>query len=1050
TTGAAAGEWLGHLAGLLGATVPFTGTGTLADPWRITLLDLAGLGQLYGTLARAADGFVRFGFGVDVSTDLGPNQPTVSADARCTIADVALAGAGHARVLPDARALIRLSGSSNTALVDNAQVRVGTVEAGIGWDGSTLKPVLQLLDNALAGTPYPVLDLTNVDSVEAAAVNTVVTAINNALGTDVGRRLAAIAGLVPPEDPANPGNPVAAWPHHLDLAKLVVDPARAIEAYHRSVLGDADRWNLILREIAQVIGLDEVVAGSGTPAQPWTVAIAAADGATLQFAAWHQPDPAAPTTEQLRVGLRLAASPAGSTLALTSEVLTFDLPATGAATVSFIGAQQLSLILSPALHASAGPIGITLDELTLAAGWQPGQPFDWDIHAQGLTLIADGETITLNDVRLPPAAPFDLTDLPATAAALGLSVTDLENVLRLLVSMLARLAGPEADLATALLGLHHQLPGLDAEFPSLVDPARPGLLLQDPLGAVRGWLGRLVTHVGADGELSAELLLQYLAALGSDAFDELLGGLSTELPSFLIGGGTFADPWRVPWPGGAKDAEGDDIGPDLELWLEPAGPPTDWITGLRQRVDAATDLADLAQVFIQLGWFDPAVRSLVKGLTVRDVAAQLRSLQVQLNAGDGVVPRDAQSPDIFGWVQGAEVDAAHSELPRHPDAIAAILNQIETLRGAGPRTVLLVGPAFGDSSIWADLLAAPALQGPTDPQAHFNLRTAGIDPRTIALDDVTAVADYYTADLADDRRGDVTYLADQLGHIADRLAVLHPGPVIVVAHSYAGLAARRYAAGNPARIQGVITVGTPHLGTPLAFLDDPDLGDAIRLTATVRPGLPASPLRDALDHLQHGLEGYLPPTAPGALATPDPYPASSFTLAAPYDLGDVPVMTIAGVCSDDVFAFLQAGLSAYLQQLSGDARPTPTHLSYAMAMPLSIGNPPPGSPRAEARARFGLGQIPLGDAPPAAPRPAQLLRVELELFTEGGWIVGGPGPSAVDGRLRRALIGLTASASATGVQAALDAVLDQAAWRGVTVPTADLADPRTAALIGAA
>ncbi|HWD79586.1 MAG TPA: hypothetical protein VG497_11905, partial [Kribbella sp.] len=212
TTGAAAGEWLEHLAGLLGVTVPFTGTGTLTDPWRITLLDLAGLGQLYGTLARAADGFVRFGFGVDVSTDLGPNQPTVSADARCAIADVALAGAGRARVLPDARALIRLSGSSNTALVDNAQVRVGTVEAGIGWDGSTLKPVLQLLDNALAGTPYPVLDLTNVDSVEAAAVDTVVTAINTALGTDVGRRLAAIAGLVPPEDPANPGNPVAAWP----------------------------------------------------------------------------------------------------------------------------------------------------------------------------------------------------------------------------------------------------------------------------------------------------------------------------------------------------------------------------------------------------------------------------------------------------------------------------------------------------------------------------------------------------------------------------------------------------------------------------------------------------------------------------------------------------------------------------------------------------------------------------------------------------------------------------------------------------------------------
>lgn len=1055
---AAAGEWLEHLAGLLGTTIAFTGTGTLADPWRVILLELPGLGELYGTLAQAgdpaADGFARFGLGVEVSTDLGANQPMVSADARCTIADVPLAGTGHARVLPDARALLRLTGSSDQPLVDNAQVRVGTVEAGIGWDGSTLKPVLQLLDNELAGTPYPVLDLTNVDSVEAAAANAVVAAINAALGTDVGRRLAAIAGLVPPEDPANPGNPVAVWPHQLELATLVVDPVRAIESYHRSVLGDADRWNLILREIAQVIGLPEAVAGAGTAAQPWTVTIAVADGATLQLAAWHQAHPDTPTTEQLRIGLRLAATPAGSTLALTSEVLAFDLPATGAAAVSFIGAQRLSLVLSPALDASAGPIAIKLDDLTLAAGWQPGQPFGWDIHAHGLRLTADGETLTLDDVRLPPAGPFDLTNLPATAAALGLSVTDLENVLRLLLSMLARLAGPEADLATALLGLHHRLPGLDAEAPSLVDPALPGLLLQDPLGAVRNWLGRLLTHVGADGELSAALLLQYLASLGTGAFDELLGGVSTQLdpqlPSFLIGGGTFADPWRVPWPGGTKDADGDDIGPDLELWLEPAGPPVDWLTGMRTRVDAATDLAGLADVFIQLGWFDPAIRSLVKGLTVQDVAAQLRSLQVQLNAGDGVVPRDAQSPDIFGWVQGAEVDAAHPELPRHPDAIAAILNQIEALHGAGPRTVLLIGPAFGDAGVWADLLAAPATQGPTDPNAHFDLRTAGIDPRTIALDSVTAVADYYTANLADDRRGDVTYLADQISHISDRLAVLHPGPVIVVAHSYAGLAARRFAVDHPTRVQGVITVGTPHLGTPLAFLDDPDLGDAIRLAASVRAGLQASPLRDALDHLQHGLEGYAPPAAPGALATPDPYPGSSFTLAAPYDLGDVPVMTIAGVCSDDVFAFLQTGLSAYLQQLSGQARPVPSHLAYGMAMPMSIGNPPSGSPQAEARARFGLGQIPLGDAPPAAPRPAQLLRVELDLFRTGGWIVGQPGPSAVDGRLRRVLIGLTASASATGMRATLDATLDQAAWRGVTVPTVDLTDPRAASLVGAA
>ena len=56
-----------------------------------------------------------------------------------------------------------------------------------------------LLDDSLDGTPYERLDLTNIDSVAAVATNLVVDAISQALGDDVGLRIAAVAGIIAPE-----------------------------------------------------------------------------------------------------------------------------------------------------------------------------------------------------------------------------------------------------------------------------------------------------------------------------------------------------------------------------------------------------------------------------------------------------------------------------------------------------------------------------------------------------------------------------------------------------------------------------------------------------------------------------------------------------------------------------------------------------------------------------------------------------------------------------------------------------------------------------------
>lgn len=1044
---ASAGPWLSHLVGLLGQTGPVTGTGTADDPWLATLATIGGIARLTATLAQVP-GHLRVGVAVTLDASLGAGEPHLGIQAQVAVADIPLGGTAHAVPLPDAAILVRVTGDGGPLVSDAPTVVVGTAQCGLSWDGTRVSAVVELLDNTFAGTPYPRLDLTNAESVEAAAVNIVVNEILTALGGGVGRRIAAIVGLVAPEDPANPGNPVAPWPHQLDLATLVVHPTRAIAAYHLAVLGDADSWSLVFGEIAQLVGITAAVAGAGSAAQPWTVPIASAAGAELQVAAWHQPAPSDASITQLRLALRLAATPGGATLDAVSEVLGFDLSAGGATGVTLIGRQELVLSMSPVIDATLGPIRLRLDTLALTAGWQPSAAFAFEVHAHNLALTLGGQTITVADLHFPPPGGFDLTDLAATAAGLGLTITQLEQLFAALLSMLASIAGGEAQVAVAMLGLPTGLPGLTETFPSLVDPADPGRLLSDPFGAVLAWLKRLVADVGASGESSLLALLGWLSALAADALDDALAAAADITTSaspldLLAGAGTFEQPWRLQWPGAVA------AGPDLELWLDPAGPPASWLHGLSTRAGNAVEYADLADVLLDLAAHDDGVGSLVVGLSRRQLTERLRGLDAYLASSDGVVPRDSQSPDIFGWVTAASVDAAHQTAPAAPDAITAVLQGIETLRGTGERVVLLVGPAFADHTVWDGLLTSPQRQGTTDPGANFDLRTPGIDPTTISLDSVTAVADYYTADLADSGSSDATFLAAQIAHVADRLAGLHAGPITLVAHSYAGLAARAFAAAHPDRVQGVITVATPHLGTPLSFRDDAELGDALRIAAALLPTMAASSTRDAVEHLLAALEGYHPAATAGALDVPAPYPAASFSLAAPFDLGAVPVITVSAVLAGDPFAWLQAALVAHIDDLATHDTPTPTHLAYGMAMDLPVGTGTANAPDAAGRVRHALGRITLdGSATPV--RPAQLIRVELDLFQSNGWVLGGPADTGGDGRVRRVQLAVTAQHGDAGTQAVVDAALLQAAWHGTTSTTLDLTDPRSASLLGAA
>jgi hypothetical protein len=232
-----------------------------------------------------------------------------------------------------------------------------------------LQPALELIDVTFDGTHHDRLDLSNADSVRAAAASAVQTAIASALGTGTGLHLSALAGLTPPA-----GDPTS--PHLADLPALAANPARAIAALHRSVLLDGQRWMFMLSEIAGLIGLPGKISGTGVPSDPWRVAIGPAGPMALEIAAWNaQTSGVATDPQKLRLGLLASSASAPITFSWLAEVLAFDLPQAAAGTVSLIAGQHVSLLIEP-LGTSTATAGFTLQASSFQAGmaWSPGSP----------------------------------------------------------------------------------------------------------------------------------------------------------------------------------------------------------------------------------------------------------------------------------------------------------------------------------------------------------------------------------------------------------------------------------------------------------------------------------------------------------------------------------------------------------------------------------------------------------------------------------------------------------------------------------------------------
>src|SRR6185436_19517243 len=283
----------------------------------------------------------------------------------------------------------------------------------------------------------------------------------------------------------------------------------AFAAYHRAVLVHPNfGWDFLFREIVALLpGISATVEGAGTADNPWRISLGAPLGAlNLELVAWNaQTSGNAADDQQLRLGLRLVAASSPFTFSWLAELLAFDLPQAGSGRVALVGAQHAAVRVAPAFSGPllGGLAGTNLSARVGSAGirvdWTPGTDVTWRASLDNIRLQAGADIVDVPAIVFPPPAGFDLANPAAAAAVFGLTPTTLERLLLLLAAQATNGLGPQAVRLTSMLGMHRQQVGVPADWPTWSDPAAPGRLLTDPLGAFRSWLSRLATSASADG-----------------------------------------------------------------------------------------------------------------------------------------------------------------------------------------------------------------------------------------------------------------------------------------------------------------------------------------------------------------------------------------------------------------------------------------------------------------------------------------------------------------------------------------------------------------------
>jgi large repetitive protein len=995
-------EWVGHLGALLGGSNSIEGTGTSVDPWRVTVLQIDTNSPLELTVARVTavhSNTPSLEIGLQARyLPAGPN-PAVRIDVQAVFVSVPLQGLDAVSVIPRASIAMAAPGDATQSLISSSDISVGTLRAGAQWDGSKIAPLLELdgVTFTFQGVTkrYDQLDLSHADAVVAAASDLVLAAIQAVIGTtDAGAHLAALIGIAKPA-----GDP--AWTHLADVATLVSNPTKAIAAVHRaSLLDPTHSWKFLFAEIAESFGISDPVAGTGTADDPWRVPLDS-DSIAVELAAWNaRQSTNTADPEQLRIGVRLSVANDPWNLSWLAELLAFDLPASGSAAIALLGAQHARLQLAPIpMPPETAGVAISADSLALQLEWSPGNALQIQAVLANLTVVADSSTIHVPALAFPPPAAFDFSNPQPT---LGISATDLQTLFRALLSRGAlSWAGTDGLTLAALFGLHGDLPGLQSDWPLLT-----GSFFSDPSEALRTWLGKLITSQSADGSPFLPNALAWLQAFLGNTRPEL----DAPAPDAVGGSGSYDDPWAV------------ELAPGVELltWLEPSGPPSAWATGIANLIATHEFYDELVQWGETFGSLVPTAQEALTKQDIGQLVAGLTALEGWFLSTDGFVAVESQTPSGATWTSGTAVAAAHLQQPSNPAAISQINAQISTWNPL-TKVVLLLGPAFSDHTIWNNLL------GGITVKPNFNLRVPGTDPQSVDLDGVTDVADFYTCDLAP---GDLASVTAQIGRVVARIAELRPSiSVTLVAHSTAGIAARAFTAANPSAVHGLITLGTPHLGSPLLPILDASAASAIRTIHELTPTLPTGPLRDALDAITSALDNLLPS-----------FSADAFQAPATQDTGGVPALAIPGTVGVSLFVQMKQALHDLATASAAATKPAPTHLAFGARIHLDFGED--GEIETDVALRCDSARLALQPGAPEPPRAARGYGAQISLSRPGDWLAGS---AASNTRVRWAELGITTASTSSLVPFVR---LHGAAFESPALGVVDLTHPQAQVLLG--
>jgi hypothetical protein len=941
--------WATHLAGLIGVDRAPSGGGIESDPFIAPLLAVGPVDlELRVAVTPARE--LQFGLGIRVDTG------TADLDGSATVLSVPL-GAGTVRLVPHAAVLLVAPGTG-MLVNEGPAAQIGTVQGGFRLDDGRVQPWLALTDVVLDNVPHGTVDFTDADAVTGVVTTQVEHLLEDAFGGGAqAQALLALLGLADPADPPAVIRRVAP----LDLLRA---PLPTLAKLHRDILTDGS-WSHWFAELATLLDLPIAVTGEGTEVSPWLVQLATLGPVTVSVAAWNQPDGGA---QRLRLGLLATATVDPFTTELRSELLAIDLPAVGAGSVALVGEQRVMLRAAP-IGPVTTPLGLTagVDAVAASARWRPGDPLTWSVDVTALAVRTGAESFGPYTWSWPHGQGPDL-------GPVGLGLIRL-----LIADALHEWGGDAAYVLGALLGLHRGLPSLPADWPVL--DAQPGGLpdiLADPAAALRDLAHRLLSGVSAAGEPYATTALRIVGALLRSW--DAPAGTRPDVDVPITGSGSYDDPWAIALPAT------DDTTADLLVWLDPGGPPTEWLASLATRAASVASGAQLAHLLNGLAAFDPRLRAAVTG---RDgLGAGLDALAAWLREGDGLVPLGAQLP--AGWPHGTTVAAPHVSLPRDPSVIAQVRAQVATWSGPA----VYVAPQFADHTSWADLVGGAAV--------HVNLRALP-NPADVDLSGVTGVAAHYTADLL---AGAAQSEVAQLERVVRRVRELtRASKVTLVAHSTAGVTARLLASAHPDLVAGVVTIGTPHTPSALTPLTDAAAAAALRVANDCVGPLAGSGVGEAIVHLAASLGG--------AGAGLDEAARRAFTdgpAALAGVLDTVPRLAIGAALDGDPIGLLTGAA------LAGGSVPggMPTHAGIGVRFGLDVPAAAAGDVKLDAHARVDLARLRLVDGAQEPARPATAASVALTASRPGNWLVGTEIADEVDARVRWLEAGVAVRPGAPG------------------------------------